>query len=224
MKIMNAEDNHSEAVDENAASQTGEPREYSSDQAEQANAALIELGKEVEDLRDKLLRSAAEAENVRRRSQREVADAKSFSIANFARDMLGVADNLTRALEAIPDDARNSGDPGFAALIEGVELTQKSMHGALQRHGVQKLEPEGERFDPNFHQAMFEVPNADIPNNTVVQVVQAGYRIGERVLRPAMVGVSKGGPKAAPAATEAQTEHGDSAEPGPPDEIATRDA
>ncbi len=220
---MNAEDNPSEALDEANGAKTETSGEYTADQAEQANAALMELGKEVEELRDKLLRTAAEAENVRRRSQREVADAKSFSIANFARDMLGVADNLTRALEAIPEDARKNGDPGFAALIEGVELTQKSMHGALQRHGVVKLEPEGERFDPNFHQAMFEVPNPDMPNNTVVQVVQAGYRIGERVLRPAMVGVSKGGPKAAPAGDTGSGQE-DSAEPGPPDEMATRDA
>lgn len=220
---MNAEDNPIEAMDEANGSKPDAPGEYTAEQAEQANAALMELGKEVEELRDKLLRTAAEAENVRRRAQRDVADAKSFSIANFARDMLGVADNLTRALDAIPDDARNNGDPGFAALIEGVELTQKSMHGALQRHGVVKLEPEGERFDPNFHQAMFEVPNPDMPNNTVVQVVQAGYRIGERVLRPAMVGVSKGGPKAAPAA-DAEAEEGEKAEPGPPNEAATRDA
>ena len=219
---MNAENNHSEAVDEANDAEATAPREYTAEQVEQANAALIELGKENEELRDKLLRTAAEAENVRRRSQREIADAKSFSIASFARDMLGVADNLSRALDAIPDDARNGGDAGFSTLIEGVELTQKSMLGAMERYGVVRLEPEGERFDPHFHQAMFEVPNTEIPNNTVVQVVQAGYRIGERVLRPAMVGVSKGGPKAAPA--EQKVDHGDHAEPGPPDETATRDA
>lgn len=219
---MNAEDNRDDAANEQNGAETAAGHEYSAEQAEQANAALIELGKEVEELRDKLLRTAAEAENVRRRSQREVADAKSFSIANFARDMLGVADNLSRALDAIPEDARNGGDAGFSALIEGVELTQKAMHSALERHGVLRLEPDGERFDPNFHQAMFEVPNPDLPNNTVVQVVQTGYRIGERVLRPAMVGVSKGGPKAS--APEPGGESGETAEPGPPDEIATRDA
>ncbi len=220
---MNAEDNRSDAVDEARGENGDRPREYTAEQVEQANAALIELGREVEELRDKLLRTAAEAENVRRRSQREIADAKAFSITNFARDMLNVSDNLTRALDAIPEDARSSGDAGFSTLIEGVELTQKAMTTALERYGVVRLEPEGERFDPHFHQAMFEVPNPDLPNNTVVQVVQAGYRIGERVLRPAMVGVSKGGPKAA-ASKEAAVDRGDHAEPGPPDEIATRDA
>ena len=154
---------------------------------------------ENEDLKDRLLRLAAELENLRRRGARDVADARSYAISNFARDMVSVADNMARALEAIPEEARNSEDAGFKALIDGVEMTGRDMHAALERHGVKKLTPEGEKFDPNFHQAMFEVPNTEIANNTVVQVVQAGYVIGERVLRPAMVGVSRGGPKHAPA-------------------------
>src|SRR5690606_28554074 len=101
-----------------------------------------------------------------------------------------------------PAEAREGGDAGFAALVEGVEMTERSMLSALERHGVRRLDPVGEKFDPNFHQAMFEVPNPEIANGTVVQVVQAGYVIGERVLRPALVGVSKGGPKA-PAGGEA---------------------
>jgi molecular chaperone GrpE len=148
------------------------------------------------DLRDKYLRLAAEMDNLRRRTERDVKDAKSYSVAGFARDMLAVSDNLRRALDAIPADALESGDAGLKALAEGVEMTERSMLAALERHGVRKLEPVGEKFDPNFHQAMFEVPNPDLANNTVVQVVQAGFVIGERVLRPAMVGVSKGGPKA----------------------------
>ncbi|WP_439614881.1 nucleotide exchange factor GrpE [Shinella sp.] len=148
------------------------------------------------DLRDRYLRLAAEMDNLRRRTERDVKDAKSYSVAGFARDMLAVSDNLRRALDAIPADALESGDAGFKALVEGVEMTERSMLSALERHGVRKLEPVGEKFDPNFHQAMFEVPNPEIANNTVVQVVQAGFVIGERVLRPAMVGVSKGGPKA----------------------------
>ena len=147
------------------------------------------------DLRDKYLRLAAEMDNLRRRTERDVKDAKSYSVAGFARDMLAVSDNLRRALDAIPADAQAAGDAGLKALAEGVEMTERSMLAALERHGVRKLEPVGERFDPNFHQAMFEVPNAEVASNTVVQVVQAGYVIGERVLRPAMVGVSKGGPK-----------------------------
>ncbi|UDF31105.1 UNVERIFIED_ORG: nucleotide exchange factor GrpE [Roseateles sp. XES5] len=148
------------------------------------------------DLRDRYLRLAAEMDNLRRRTERDVKDAKSYSVAGFARDMLAVSDNLRRALDAIPAEAKETGDAGLTTLAEGVEMTERSMLAALERHGVRKIEPMGEKFDPNFHQAMFEVPNAEIANNTVVQVVQAGFVIGERVLRPAMVGVSKGGPKA----------------------------
>jgi molecular chaperone GrpE len=156
----------------------------------------LELAKaEAADMRDRYLRLAAEMDNLRRRTARDVKDAKSYSVAGFARDMLAVSDNLRRALDAIPAEAREAGDVGFNALIEGVEMTERAMLSALERHGVQKLEPIGQKFDPNFHQAMFEVPNPEVPNNTVVQVVQAGYTIGERVLRPAMVGVAKGGPK-----------------------------
>ncbi|KAG1651479.1 Protein GrpE [Nymphon striatum] len=159
------------------------------------------LATENADLKDRMLRLAAEMENLRNRTKREVADAKTFAVANFARDMLGVSDNLRRAVEAVSDEKRESGSEEFKSLLEGVELTEKSMLSTMERHGVKKLEPEGEKFDPNFHQAMFEIPNPEVPNNTVLQIVQAGYQIGDRVLRPAMVGVSKGGPKAAPAET-----------------------
>lgn len=155
------------------------------------------------ELKDRFLRLAAEMDNLRRRTERDVKDAKSYSVAGFARDMLAVADNLRRALEAIPAEARAGADQGLNSLIEGVEMTERSMLSALERHGVKKIEAEGQKFDPNFHQAMFEVPNPNVPNNTVVQVVQAGFVIGERVLRPAMVGVAKGGPKEAPANAEA---------------------
>jgi molecular chaperone GrpE len=173
--------------------------------------ALMRLMKENEELKDARLRAAAEMENLRRRTQRDVADSRTYAVTNFARDMLAVADNLRRALDAIPADARD--EPRVAALAEGVEMTERSMLSALERHGVKKVEPHGERFDPNFHQAMFEVPNPDVPANTVVNVVQPGYVIGERVLRPAMVGVAKGGPKAAV-----------EAEPGPPSELSEKDA
>ncbi|SHJ72727.1 molecular chaperone GrpE [Aureimonas altamirensis DSM 21988] len=148
------------------------------------------------ELKDRVLRAAADMENLRRRTEREIRDARQFAVAGFARDMLGVSDNLSRALQAIPAEVRDGADSGFKSLVEGVEMTARSMLSALESHGVRKLEPKGQRFDPNFHQAMFEVPNAEIPANTVVEVVQDGYAIGERVLRPALVGVSKGGPKA----------------------------
>jgi molecular chaperone GrpE len=178
--------------------------------------ALVRLLKENEELKDRALRAAAEMENLRRRTARELQDARAYSAANFARDMLSVSDNLRRALDAIPAEAKAAGDAGFTALIEGVEMTERAMLAALERHGVRKLQPEGLKFDPNFHQAMFEVNNPDVPANTVVQVVQPGYSIGERVLRPAMVGVAKGGPKHA--ANEAPPE------PGPVNEQAEKDA
>ncbi|SDU47619.1 nucleotide exchange factor GrpE [Stappia sp. ES.058] len=153
------------------------------------------LKSENAEMKDRVLRTMAEMENLRRRTEKEIRESRQYSVANFARDMLGVGDNLRRALEAISDDARASADEAMRVLIDGVELTEREMINQLEKHGVKKLDPEGERFDPNFHQAMFEVPNTEVPNNTVVQVVQAGYVIGDRVLRPAMVGVSKGGPK-----------------------------
>jgi molecular chaperone GrpE len=178
--------------------------------------AFMKLAGENEDLKDRALRLAADMENLRRRTARDVHDARSYAIANFARDMLSVSDDLKRALDAIPAEAKAAGDAGFKALIEGVEMTERSMLSALERHGVRKLQPEGEKFDPNFHQAMFEVPNPGVPSGTVTQVVQTGYVIGDRVLRPAMVGVSKGGPKAAAPET--------AAEPGAPDPRGEKDA
>ena len=160
-------------------------------------AAMEKLIAENAGLKDKSLRLAAEMENLRMRTARDVRDAKAYSVSGFARDTLAVADNLRRALDSLPPESRESHDKGLLNLIEGVELTERSLIASLERHGVRKLEPEGQKFDPNFHQAMFEVPNPDVPNNSVVQVVQAGYVIGDRVLRPAMVGVAKGGPKLA---------------------------
>ena len=156
------------------------------------DAAMARLQAELDDLKDRYLRSAAEMENLRRRTARDVRDARSYSIAGFARDMLAVSDNLRRAIEAVPASVRESGDKSLDALVEGVEVTEKAMLSALERHGVQKMDTVGQKFDPNFHQAMFETPSSDHAPNTVVQVVQDGYTIGDRVLRPAMVGVSKG--------------------------------
>jgi molecular chaperone GrpE len=186
----------------NAYQTDAEVNENAAEAAANAAAAALEpdpvelLKTENAELKDRYLRLAAEMDNLRRRTEREVKDAKVYSAASFARDMLSVSDNLRRAIDAIPTEARGSGDAGFLALVEGVEMTERAMLGTLERHGVKKIEPTGQKFDPNFHQAMFEVPNPEIPANTVIQVVQDGYVIGDRVLRPAMVGVSKGGPKA----------------------------
>ena len=157
------------------------------------------LTKDVADAKDKMLRTLAEMENLRKRTQREVDDARTYGIAAFARDVLDIADNLQRALDAVPLEAREAADPGLKALIEGVEITERSLHKTLEKNGVQKIEPLGEKFDPNFHQAMYEVPDSTVPSGTVVQVIQAGYTIGERILRPALVAVTKGGAKPAPA-------------------------
>jgi molecular chaperone GrpE len=156
------------------------------------------LTREVAEARDKVLRTLAEMENLRRRTTKEVADARSYGIASFARDVLDIADNLQRALDAVPAEAREAADPGLKALIEGVELTERSLLSTLEKNGVKKFDPSGERFDPNFQQAMYEVPDSSVPAGTVTQVVQAGYMIGDRILRPALVGVSKGGAKPAP--------------------------
>jgi molecular chaperone GrpE len=155
------------------------------------------LAKEVADTKDRLLRALADMENLRRRTDREVIDARTYGVTGLARDMIGVADNMRRALEA-------AGDAGIVvegpakALLEGVELTERELLKVLEKHGVKRFEPQGAKFDPNLHQAIFEVPDANVPSGSVAQVVQPGYMIGDRVLRPAMVGVSKGGPKTAP--------------------------
>ncbi|HXX04182.1 MAG TPA: nucleotide exchange factor GrpE [Xanthobacteraceae bacterium] len=150
------------------------------------------------ELKDKLLRTLAEMENLRRRTEREVTDARLYGIAGFARDMLAVADNMRRALDTVTPQVRASAEAGVKALVEGVELTERELLKALEKNGVRQFSPRGEKFDPNLHQAMYEVPNASVPAGNVAEVVAPGYMIGERVLRPAMVGVSKGGAKAAP--------------------------
>jgi molecular chaperone GrpE len=163
------------------------------DDPEEGSAAA--LAKEVADLRDKMLRTLADMENLRKRTTREVADARAYGISGFARDVLDIADNLQRALDAVPADTRAAADPGLKSLIEGVELTERSLLNTLEKNGVKKFDPSGEKFDPNFQQAMYEVPDPSVPAGTVVQVVQAGYMIGERILRPALVAVAKGGAK-----------------------------
>lgn len=164
------------------------------DGASQDVDALATLEAEKADLRDKLLRALADLENVRRRAEREAADARTYAVTAFARDMLNVADNIRRALESVPEELR-AGEGPAKALVDGIDLTERDLLKTLDRHGVRPVEPQGQKFDPHLHQAMFEVPNPDVPNGTVVQILQTGYTIGDRVLRPALVGVAKGGPK-----------------------------
>lgn len=157
---------------------------------EQADA-VAEAKREATEFKDKLLRTLAEMENLRKRTEREVLDARLYGIAGFARDVLAVADNMHRALETIRPELRESTDAKVRALIEGVELTERELLKTLEKNGVKKFFPQGEKFDPNLHQAMYEVPTSDLPPGQVAEVIQAGYMIGERVLRPAMVAVSK---------------------------------
>jgi molecular chaperone GrpE len=145
------------------------------------------------ELKDRALRVLAEMENLRKRTEREVQDSRAYAVTTFARDLLTVVDNLGRALGAVPPEETN---PALKSLAEGVELTGRELTAILSKHGVTRIEPKpGDRFDPNLHQAMFEVPDPSRPSGAVVEVMQPGFAISGRLLRPAMVGVSKGGPK-----------------------------
>jgi len=170
--------------------------------APEAADPVAEARREAAEFKDKLLRTLAEMENLRKRTEREVLDARMYGIAGFARDVLAVADNMHRALAAIGPELREAADAKVKALIEGVELTERELLKSLEKNGVKKFSPEGEKFDPNVHQAMYEVPTSDLPPGQVAQVIQAGYMIGERVLRPAMVAVSKAAPKPAASAND----------------------
>lgn len=164
--------------------------------AAEAGGELEALQQEHASLKDRLLRTLADMENLRRRTEREVADARSYGMANFAREMLVLADNLHRAVQNFPADARAALEPHVSALLEGVELTERDFQSRLARFGVKKIDPSGAKFDPNHHEAMFEIPDETQPSGMVAQVIEPGYTIGDRVLRPAKVGVTRGGPKA----------------------------
>ena len=156
--------------------------------ASEERVAALEA--EVADLKDQMLRALAETENVRRRAARERDDATKFAVTGFAREMLAVADNLRRALEAVAPEAI-ANDEALKALVTGVELTERQLFAAFEKHGVKRIDALGQKFDSNLHQAMFEVPGTGQPAGTVVQVLQPGYLLNERLLRPAMVGVAK---------------------------------
>ena len=157
---------------------------------------VAELTKANAELKDQLLRTLAEMENLRKRTEREVIDARTYGVASFARDVLAVADNIRRALDATGPGWKAQADANGQALFDGVDLTERELLKSLEKHGIKKLDPQGQKFDPNLHQAMFELDDPTVPSGTVVQVLQSGFVIGDRILRPAMVGVSKGGPKA----------------------------
>jgi molecular chaperone GrpE len=155
------------------------------------DAEILSLKDEVAATKDRLLRLAADMENLRKRTDREKAEATLYAATNFARDLLGVADSLSRALAAVPPEERDVIDDVMKKFLDGIELTERELLSAFQRHNIKKIETVGQKFNPNFHQAMFEIPTTDHAPGTVTQEVQSGYAVGDRCLRPALVGVAK---------------------------------
>jgi molecular chaperone GrpE len=187
------------------------------DAAAQAEKGLQEvvaaLKVEVEGLKDRWLRAHADAENVRKRAEREREEAAKYAITKLAKDIVGVGDNFQRCIDAVPPGAAEK-DPTLKSFLEGVTMTERELLNVLDRHGIKRLQPMNEPFNPHLHQAVMQVPRTDVPNGTVVEVYQAGYTIEERVLRPAMVGVAQGGPKPSDGAKANGADGSDVAPPG----------
>ena len=158
---------------------------------------IAALRVEAADFKDRLLRAHAEVENIRKRSEREKEETAKYAVTRLARDIVGVGDNFQRAIDAVPPDAVER-DPALKSFLEGVTLTERELLNVLERYGIRKITPHNEPFNPHMHQAVMEMQRTDVPAGTVVQVFQAGFVIEDRVLRPAMVAVAKGGPKPAP--------------------------
>ena len=186
-----------DAMADMAAAEAMEDLEPEDDHAEpvfDAHQEIDALNRQVDDLRDRLLRAAAETENVRRRSEKEKSDASKFAVSKFAEDMLNVADNFARSLDAVPQDAIDGADDRIKNLIGGIKAVDKELQAALNRHGVKQIDiADGEIFNPNKHEVMFEVEDPSRPRGTIMQVLQPGYMVHDRLLRPARVGVTKGG-------------------------------
>lgn len=180
---------------ETAAPEDGKPADEEA--TPEAGNELTALKAEVADLKDRLVRTLAEMENLRKRTGREIADTRQYAVASFARDMLTVADNLKRAIAAVTPEQREAGGKALLSLIEGVEVTERGLEQTLTKFGVRPIDAQGEKFNPEIHQAMYEVETAELPAGHVAEMMQAGYAIGERMLRPAMVAVAKA-PKAPP--------------------------
>lgn len=174
-------------AEEPLEAEAGESENGESQEAEETEPSPEE---QIAKLKDQLLRVMAENENIRRRAQRDLEDASKYAVSNFARDILTIGDNLARALESVPADASEENE-SLVSLLDGVTMTQREFVTTIERHGIKQIDPKGEKFDHNFHQAVFEVEDGENEPGTVVQVVQQGYMIGDRLLRPAMVGVAK---------------------------------
>jgi len=172
------------------ANDTGaEPDDEAAPLSPEERAAVLEG--ELAEAQDRILRALAEAENTRRRAQRERQDAEKYAVGKFAGDLLSVADNLRRALDSLPE--AEAKDDRTRSLLAGVAATERELLAAFERHGMRRIDPKGERFDHNFHQAVFEAEKTGRPGGTIIEVLQPGYMLHDRLLRPAMVGVAKGG-------------------------------
>ncbi|TMJ36084.1 MAG: nucleotide exchange factor GrpE [Alphaproteobacteria bacterium] len=168
-----------------------EPVTFPEAETDLIEAEIAGLREEAGKLKDQLLRTFADMDNLRKRMEREKAEATLYAASNFARDILSVSDNMDRALATAEADHLKEATEPVKNLVAGVEMTRRELLNVFERHGIKRVDPMGEKFDPHYHQAVFEVPTDDQPPGTVVQVMQAGFKIGERVLRPAMVGVAK---------------------------------
>ena len=198
MSTGNPPDRNNESMSEEGS------EDYQLGRAESDLAAELEkLIAENAAMKDQLLRALAEAENTRRRSQRDREDFARYAASPLAKEILPVADNLARALAAVPAEAL-ANDEALKNLVDGIAATERQLQSALERHNIKRIDPEGEKFDSHRHQAMFEVPGTDKPGGTVVQVLQAGYILHDRLLRPALVGIAKGSSGGA-ARSEAET-------------------
>ena len=190
MSVKKETENLLHQENENNTTEEGKEKDSSSSFIEQALSIEETLQKEITHLKDQLLRSLAEAENVRKRAQREKEETRQYAVTGFARELLGIADNLGRALQTI-SSAEGELSPAVKSFVEGVQLTQRDLEATFSRQGIKRISPSGEKFDHNFHQAMFEMESKDQEAGTIVQVLQDGYVIHDRLLRPAMVSVAK---------------------------------
>jgi len=215
---MPDDENQGDTQPDEAADDAAPQASTGTDPAATPQERIATLEAEVAGLKDRLLRAVADAENTRRRADRDKQDASKYAVSSFARDVLSVGDNMRRAIDAVSEADRQGVPEPIRNLIEGVEMTEREFLSVLDRHGVKPITPLGEKFDANLHQAMFEVPDPAQPAGTVTEVVATGYTIGDRLLRPAMVGVAKGGaaPQDPPAEDgTASNDADDAPAPGP---------
>jgi molecular chaperone GrpE len=185
--MMDDTRNHQETTSDEASVAANNNFDEAAELSPEARVAVLEV--ELAEHKDRLLRALAEAENTRRRAQRERDDATKYAISGFAKELLSAADNLRRALASLPE--AEVGDERTRSLLAGVAATERELLSVFERHGIRRIDPLGERFDHNLHQAIFEVEHGDRPPGTIVEVLQPGYLLHDRLLRPAMVGVAK---------------------------------